>query len=333
MLKFKSFDDAFMGLLTKLYHSPEFYNTPRGRANRECLNISFSINDPKNRICYNPARNTNIIFNFAEVLWYLSGSKSLDFIEYYCKNMRQYSPDNQTLTGCAYGPKMFSYGKEGLDQWSRLIKILKEDDPSSNRALIQIFDPRESLYRSNVDVTCTIALQFFLREEKLYMSTFMRSNDCFRGIVSDIFSFTFIQELIAAKLNVELGSYFHNVGSLHLYETDCKRVEKILETGAITPLTYSSNSLKIPYGDNWDHINILLEYEEKLRKNEISLDSSIIANAKLPEFWNQILILLGIYREIYYEHQINPYLLEKLDLGYCQLIENKWGAKLNTGVL
>lgn len=55
-----------------------------------------------------PSRKTNIVFNFAEALWYLSGKNDLDFIEYYASNMRKYSMDGKCLTGTAYGKKYFN---------------------------------------------------------------------------------------------------------------------------------------------------------------------------------------------------------------------------------
>lgn len=143
--------------------------------------------------------------------------------------MNKYSVDGKNLTGCAYGPKIFSYGEEKTNQWLRIIDLFKNHDPFSNRAIIQIFDPYENLNSSNIDVTCTIALQFFIRNEKLYLSSFTRSNDWYRGMVSDVFSFTFIQELLAAELGIDVGSYFHNIGTLNLYKADFNNTIKILE--------------------------------------------------------------------------------------------------------
>lgn len=67
---------------------------------------------------------------------------------------------------------------------------------NSKRGFIGIFDPNEILTLENIDVSCTIGLQFFIRNSKLFMSTFMRANDAYRGILSDVFSFTFIQEML-----------------------------------------------------------------------------------------------------------------------------------------
>lgn len=94
--------------------------------------------------------------------------------------------DGKTLTGTAYGPKIFSYGYNKINQWNRIIKLFKED-PDTKRGFIEIFDANEDLSLKNIDVSCTIGFQFFIREHKLYMTTFMRANDAYRGIISDVF--------------------------------------------------------------------------------------------------------------------------------------------------
>lgn len=323
MLKFKSFDDAYKGLLSKLIYAPDFINSPRGNFTRECLNASFCIENPCNRICYLFKRKTNIFFNFAEIFWYLSGEDSLDFINYYCKNMNKYSMNGINLTGSAYGPKIFRFGKNKVNQWEKIINLLSKDDPFSNRAIVQIFDPNENLDKNNLDVSCTIALQFFLRNQKLYLSSYMRSNDCYRGMISDIFSFTFFQELLATYLEVDLGTYFHNVGTLHLYQTDYSKAFSLL-TESNSNESNISFFPKMPKGNNWKYIEKILEWEKKLRKYEAKLNFSAISDLSLSDYWEQILILFGIYQGIVYENSLNFQLFEKLNNGYQFLIKNKW---------
>ena len=113
--------------------------------------------------------------------------------------MTKYSADGRTLQGTAYGPRIFNYPRVDLDQWARIRTVLRED-PDSKRAGIQIFDPIELRESNNIDVACTLALQFLIRDGALCTVGFMRANDAFRGMVSDIFSFTMLQELMARQL-------------------------------------------------------------------------------------------------------------------------------------
>ncbi len=58
------------------------------RADKKQRTIELPSDSGKsNRTCHLfILKKTNIVFNFAEVLWYLSGSNDLDFISYYNKN-------------------------------------------------------------------------------------------------------------------------------------------------------------------------------------------------------------------------------------------------------
>lgn len=167
-MKFENFQEAYLHNMKNVYLTPEFINEPRGNKSKEVLNLSFVIENPIERVCYLPSRKTNIVFNFAEALWYLSGKNDLDFIEYYASNMRKYSMDGKCLTGTAYGKKIFQYGDKKINQWNRLLDVFKEDR-DSKRGFIGIFDPNEILTLENIDVSCTIGLQFFIRNSKLFV--------------------------------------------------------------------------------------------------------------------------------------------------------------------
>jgi thymidylate synthase len=89
----------------------------------------------------------------------------------------------------------------------------------------------------------------------------MRSNDAYIGFPSDVFAFTFIQELVARTLNLELGKYSHFVGSLHLYDEYAARARDYLNEGFQTPYGMPP----MPPGDPWNSVNWLLEMEQSIR--------------------------------------------------------------------
>lgn len=130
-----------------------------------------------------------------------------------------------------------------------MLDVFKEDR-DSKRGFIGIFDPNEILTLENIDVSCTIGLQFFIRNSKLFMSTFMMANDAYRGILSDVFSFTFIQEMLATQMGLEVGSYCHNVATTHIYEPDNKMVEKVLSDTTKEKELFSFPCM--PKKNNWD---------------------------------------------------------------------------------
>mgnify|MGYP001255546877 CR=1 FL=1 len=110
-----------------------------------------------------------------------------------------------------------------------IIKLLTKN-PESRKAVIQIFSGKD-IKKSHKDVPCTCTLQFMVRDRKLHLFTCMRSNDMYRGLPHDIFSFTMIQEIVARRLGFDLGVYTHYVTSMHLYECDIEAARRFIREG------------------------------------------------------------------------------------------------------
>lgn len=83
----------------------------------------FEISDDDLRLVYLNKRAINPFFALAEFSWIISGSNSLNTLQYYIKNYEQYSDDGNTLNG-AYGSRLKEYF--GIDQVSKSIKLLKK---------------------------------------------------------------------------------------------------------------------------------------------------------------------------------------------------------------
>lgn len=317
------FQTAYLYTLDKVYNNAQFYNEPRGNRSREILSYSVTIKNPIERVCYLPVRKINIVFNFAEAIWYMSGSNELSFIEYYASNMRKYSEDGKTLKGTAYGTKIFSFGESNINQWQRVIDVLKEDR-DSKRAFIAIFDANEDLSLKNIDVSCTLGLQFFIRENKLHMCTFMRANDAYRGFSSDVFSFTFIQEFLAAQLNLEVGEYYHHVSSIHIYEPDYSKVDILLNQEGKEASYVKYKFPKMKKENNWNDLNVVIKYERLLRENIINLTKKEIENLEIDDYWKQVITLFSLYQKIYNKQMIDWEQYNFLYPIYQYFVRCKW---------
>ncbi|MBB6174925.1 thymidylate synthase [Nocardiopsis mwathae] len=184
---FPSFHDAYAAVLTRLTTEPDHSISSRGNAAGESLDVSFRITDPRRRLPYVEARPVNVVFNVAEVLWYLAGRRDLDMIGYYAAGMATSSADGRTLTGTAYGSKLFARDAAGRTQWECVLSLLRSD-PDSKRAVLSILDADEPRDPSHPDVSCTFAAQFFLRGGHLHLTCYLRGNDAYRGMVSDVFA-------------------------------------------------------------------------------------------------------------------------------------------------
>jgi thymidylate synthase len=318
--QYDNFDEAYLTLLRRVRDHPEFRNAPRGFRSREVLGVTYRLTNPRERIVRTPSRRTNIIFNFAESLWYLSGSNSLDMMCFYAPSMGKYSADGRTLRGTAYGPRIFTFGGAGVDQWGSVVKTLRAD-PDSKRALIQIFAPEELLDPENIDVACTIGLQYLIRHGRLHAVSFMRANDAYRGAVSDVFSFTFLQEVLAHQLGLELGSYTHVAGSYHLYESDDGLADRVLADAA--PVNFEPFPV-MPAGDNWDALHQIFTLERALRNGQLILGPRDIEKLGLPHYWAQVIALLSLHARYRHDRTVDSDLMGVLDPLYVRLVKNCW---------
>ena len=211
---------------------------PRGLRIKELINCCIEIENPRDRIVYCPERAMNMAYAFGELIWYLSGDNDLSTMEYYSKFMKDCSDDGKTLNS-AYGYRIFT-GKHSLipfNQWENVKRILSEDK-DSRQAIIHLHTPND---KKTKDEVCTLTLQFFIRNDKLDMITTMRSNDIYLGFVYDVFCFTMLQEMMANELNVEIGKYYHNAGSMHIYENRFELLERHtrIELGPMNPFAYT----------------------------------------------------------------------------------------------
>ncbi len=318
---FNNFHDAFLSLLEE-HLSYDYYNVPRNQAQYEKIMTSFELSNPIERVVYSKERKVNIIFQIAEFLWYLSGDNSLDFISYYSSNMRKYSMDGKTLTGTAYGIKLMNK-INGKSELEKVIELLK-DFPDTKRAVLQIYHTSELFVDDNIDVSCTLDLQFLLRNNKLNLISYMRANDMYIGMVSDVFSFTMLQEFVANVLCVDVGNYYHIVGSSHIYELNFESAKKVVQSKK-SYSSYELNYPQMPKENPTSSFATLLELEKKLRKNEIKLSEKSIQLITLDKYYLDIIRLLELKREIHYKEKISYDIVVALNPTLKYLFMNRYG--------
>ncbi|MEU1819950.1 thymidylate synthase [Streptomyces abikoensis] len=219
-----SIAELFTGAVTLAKNGDKV--SPRGMATREVLNVTMQLTQPRARLLYAPpARIINPAFAVAETIWYLSGTDA-PWIYEYNGRLRRYADDG-VLKG-AYGPRMRNW--DGVDQLRRVVEILK-NDPDSRRAIIQLYDPARDA-AGHKDVPCTLGFCFHLRAGRLHMTTSMRGQDVWIGMPYDLFFYTTLHELVVGWLEVELGEYHHQVGSLHIYEHDLDQADGLADVNA-----------------------------------------------------------------------------------------------------
>jgi thymidylate synthase len=177
------------------------------------FNIGFTIEDPTNKVITNKERNWNEEYAAAEWAWYLSGDPRIETLgELYGKipAIWKRMADKNGEVNSNYG-----YQWKRNDQLENVINILKQD-PNTRQAAISIYDGK-AIHQYAYDTPCTYAVQFTIVQSKLYMSVYMRSNDLWYGFCNDQYQFASLQEMVAERLNLPVGTYYHHAHNLHLY--------------------------------------------------------------------------------------------------------------------
>lgn len=234
---------------------------PRGTVTREHLNYNISLRDPRNRIINFPDRKTNLKYLLGEFIWYVSGSSDPTGILPYAKfwdtirNKRQSTYYPAGTVNSNYGNRLFGHSElpafmslkdstlahpKPINQWQEAVEMLKADK-DTRQAIMNIHVPTDR-HEGNKDVPCTLTLHWFIRDNKLSVIVNMRSNDVVLGFTNDVFQFTMLQECMVMALrtvypDLELGFYYHNAGSMHIYNQHFEMAGKIIADGRLLEIS------------------------------------------------------------------------------------------------
>lgn len=291
----KSIDDLMRKVLTILLKSDKRVKATRGAAIEEC-GVLLKLRSPRCRLSRTETRG-QLFSAIGELLWYLAGSKDADFITYYTPAYKDDAVDGKVYGG--YGPRLLrrrvSDGSV-TNQIENVFRVLSLKR-GSRRAVIQLFDAEDIVDPSRKEVPCTCTLQFLIRGDRLNLISSLRSNDAYLGLPHDVFAFTMIQEIMARRLGVEVGTYKQMVGSLHLYDKQDGKKEdwpalarRFLDEG----YSEAVEMPVMPVGDPMPEIVRLLEIEAKLR------DGKPISATEFnrPGYWGDLARLLKIFRHV-----------------------------------
>lgn len=256
--------------------------TTRGLNFKERRFQSYKLINPRARLIQNPARKLSKRFAMAEFVWIMAGKCDLNQISFYNKRMRDFSDNGVDLNG-AYGPRLRHWQSPGgdFDQIKGVIERLKKDI-YTRQAVIVILDPKKDFSSPTKDVPCNNYLQFLYRDGALHLMCYVRSNDLFLGFPYDVFDWTMFQEVIANELNVELGSYYHIVGSMHIYDNDITKMREILDN--YTTMDVSVPMTPMPKETSIQIFEDLNKYEVSYREGNVEYCANELI---LPDWWKE----------------------------------------------
>lgn len=292
---------------------------PRDMETREFVPAVFQIDNPLSRMLSLKTRKANPFYGMIETLWYMNGDDSVAPLAHYNKAMLSFTDDGTTLQG-AYGARLIKQRNELDKSQFGLVYDKLKADPSSRQAVMVIWDPWRD-HKFTKDVPCTVNFMFTIRQNKLNMTTIMRSNDIIWGATYDVFSFTMFQEFLARKLGVGVGTYTHLANSFHVYKRHYDMAWDMIKDN--TPAVLMPEMPET----SWSMFNDLYAFEHKVRLGE-SVNSDLLNEAlAFGEYWDQWALMILIHKAIKLgdEKHYEEY-MSRLGEPYNTLVRD-WRAK------
>ncbi len=124
--------------------------------------------------------------------------------------------------GYCYGLRLNNYN--GVNQIKKIIEKLKKN-PEAKSATISTMKPDQDF---DGHLPCVICLDFKIRNNKLHLTSFFRSQDIGKKIYADILALGEIQKIVSQKLGVKCGMAKLFISSAHIYETEFGKVNELL---------------------------------------------------------------------------------------------------------
>ena len=206
--KFKNADEAYNYFLNKIIVDGVTFGDTKA-----LFNVGFTLKKPMENYIFNKERDWKPDYAIAEWKWYLSG----DPIIHKLGDIYGKIPPIWERMADSYNKVRSNYGW----QWQRnnqldyvIAKLKNEKD--TRHAAISIYDCKEHDTYAK-DTPCTYAVQFTIVNNKLNMAALMRSNDLWYGFCNDQYCFSMLQKLVAERLNMDVGWYYHHAHNMHIY--------------------------------------------------------------------------------------------------------------------
>ena len=167
-----------------------------------------------------------------ELEWYKSQSLMVQDIPGETPKIWKEVASNLGVINSNYGYIIWSN-----DNWSQYDNVLIElgENPDSRRANMIYTRPSiwQDYYTDGMnDFICTNNVQYFIRDNKLITSVYMRSNDAVFGYNNDLAWQKHVRDKLLddletdTEIRYDAGPIYWNVGSFHVYERHFEHVEK-----------------------------------------------------------------------------------------------------------
>jgi len=136
--------------------------------------------------------------------------------------------DISTIYEYSYGPRIFNFLNQ-KDQINDFIIPLLKKDPRTRRGIVCLFNPVKDMDLNSKNVPSLLFLYFKIKDNKLHLTCYIRSNDFFIGWPGNIYQIYVLQKYVAERVNIETGSLATISSSAHIFHEHIEMIEKIIK--------------------------------------------------------------------------------------------------------
>ena len=159
------------------------------------------------------------IFDIAE--YPIKGEALFDYVTSLDDEHQIYLDDDGFIY--TYSERLQNYND--INQLDVIINRLNKNI-NSNRAIAVTYNPMVDMNRQ--DIPCLQLIQALVRNDKLILSVYFRSNDLYGAFPSNMMFLTYLGMKIANELRVQFDYIDYHCSSLHIYETDYQQALKVI---------------------------------------------------------------------------------------------------------
>ena len=159
------------------------------------------------------------IFDIAE--YPIKGEALFDYVTSLDDEHQIYLDDDGFIY--TYSERLQNYND--INQLDVIINRLNKNI-NSNRAIAVTYNPMVDMNRQ--DIPCLQLIQALVRNNKLILSVYFRSNDLYGAFPSNMMFLTYLGMKIANELGVKFDYIDYHCSSLHIYETDYQQALEVV---------------------------------------------------------------------------------------------------------
>jgi len=202
---YKNPTDAFEMLYQDIMNEGEDFANTKAK-----FNVSFTVQDPLDKVIKTPERKFNQDYAEYEWCWYQNGNRDASEIAERAKIWKQMMIPGTNEVNSNYG-YFWNYNNQ-------LVKVIDElkRNKETRRAIVVHYILHE-IDRYKYDTPCNDVLNFYIKDDKLHMTVFARSIDLVFGFCNDQYTFAKLMEHVSRKTKYPIGQMHWFITNLHVY--------------------------------------------------------------------------------------------------------------------